>query len=151
MKYWCFVTSKNNWEICKKNSMWGVDFRYYLTMKNFVKMGDKAVVYTHGGNFVAVVEITTDMKEVFNHIGWKKADKNYMFPYRTNFKIVKEGKVHIEFSTISEDEKAKVTKSNFIDEIVFIADKSKTWNQYLQVSMVNISEEDFNKISSSMV
>jgi hypothetical protein len=48
------------------------------------------------------------------------------------------------------DRKAQWNKSNLIDKIVFIADKGRTWNQYLQVSIISISEEDFNTISNAL-
>ena len=53
MRYWCLVTSKENYKICKENNVWGLDYRYYITLKKFLKKGDKAVVYSHGGDFVA--------------------------------------------------------------------------------------------------
>ena len=34
----------------------GMDARYFVTLEKFLKVGDKAVVYTHGGKFVAIVE-----------------------------------------------------------------------------------------------
>ena len=55
MRYWCISTSPQNWKICKQNGFWGMDERYYVTIKKFLKPGDKAVVYNHGGKFVAVV------------------------------------------------------------------------------------------------
>jgi len=30
--------------------------RYYVTLQKFLKTGGQAVVYTHGGKFVAVME-----------------------------------------------------------------------------------------------
>ena len=39
--------------------------------------------------------------------------------------------------------KAQSNKPNLIDEIVFIADKGRTWNKYLQVSIISVTEEDF--------
>ena len=41
-------------------------------------------------------------------------------------------------------------KPNFIDNIVFIADKGRTWNQYLQVSIISITKEDFETISKAI-
>ncbi|MEM0007964.1 MAG: hypothetical protein QXR89_06850 [Candidatus Bathyarchaeia archaeon] len=57
----------------------------------------------------------------------------------------------ISFSTEKEGNKAKWIKPNLIDNIVFIADKGRTWNQYLQVSIINITEEDFNTICNAIV
>lgn len=153
MRYWCLSTSKGNWQVCRDQLVWGMDYRYYVTLKKFVKKGDKAVVYAHGGAFVAVVEITGKMREEFNHIGWTKNTKPYMFPYRIPLKILKEGKISISYSTTNEPEneqKASWNRSNFIDELVFIADKGKTWNQYVQVSIIRITKEDFDRIESNL-
>jgi predicted RNA-binding protein len=56
MKYWCISTSAENWEICKNNNTWGMDARYYVTLTKFMREGDRAVVYTHGGKFRAIIE-----------------------------------------------------------------------------------------------
>ena len=56
MKYRCLSTSAENWEICEKNSVWGMDARYFVTFEKYLKGGDKAIVYTHGGKFVAIIE-----------------------------------------------------------------------------------------------
>ena len=154
MRYWCLSTSKENWQVCRENLVWGMDFRYYVTLKKFVRKGDKAIVYTHGGEFVAVVEINGEMKESFKHIGWAKNKKPYMFPYHVPLKILKEGKISISYSTTNDPEnveKAVWSRPNFIDELVFIADKGKTWNQYLQVSIVRITKEDFDRVESNLL
>lgn len=150
MRYWCLVTSKENWKICKTNSVWGMDYRYLPTLKRYVHKGDRAVVYSHGGNFVAEVEIISEAYEEFTHIGWTKNSKPYMFPYRIKIKIIKEGAIHISFSVNEDRERAIHSNPNFIDDVIFISDKGKTWNIYLQVSIVNISEEDFSTISSAL-
>jgi len=56
MRYWCISTSAENWGICRSNNTWGMDARYYETMEKFLRAGDKAVAYTHGGNLTAVIE-----------------------------------------------------------------------------------------------
>lgn len=150
MRYWCLVTSKKNWEVCKKHNLWGVDYRYFVTLKKFVRAGDKAIVYSHGGDFVAEVEITSGMREEFTHIGLEKRGRPYMFPYRVDVKIIREGEIHISDSTNEANEKALWVKPNFIDELIFLTDKGKTWNQYLQASMINISKEDFERIASNL-
>jgi predicted RNA-binding protein len=150
MRHWCLVTSRENWQVCKQHSVWGMDFRYSVTLRRFVRRGDRAVVYSHGGNFVAAVEIVSEPYEDFTPIGWTKNRQPFLFPYRAKITILKEGQAHVAFSTISEGERALHTAPNLIDEIAFIADKSKTWNQYLQVSIVPISHEDFETIVSRL-
>jgi len=41
---WCISTSPENWEIYKKNNVWGMDARYYVTIKKFLKEKDQAIV-----------------------------------------------------------------------------------------------------------
>jgi len=59
--------------------------------------------------------------------------------------------VRISFSTEKIGNKAQHSHPNFIDDIVFIADRGKTWNQYLQVSIISITEEDFATLSRAIV
>ena len=59
--------------------------------------------------------------------------------------------LHISFST-DEDKNGKVLHSNPnpIDNIIFIADKGRTWNIYFQVSMLPIPKEDYEFIFSNL-
>lgn len=130
-----------------------MDARYYIKFKKFLKSGDRAVVYTHGGKFVAVIEFVGDYFYDEKHRGWTKGGKLYLFPYRIKFRILyesREGPPKIEFSTVEEDNRALHSNPNLIDDITFIADKGKTWNQYLQVSIIRITEEDFDTISEAI-
>jgi len=152
MRYWCISTSASNWEICRRNSVWDMDARYYVTLERFLRNGDRAVVYTHGGKFVAVVEFAGEFYFSEEDIGWTKGKRRFLFPYRINFKIIHETKdpPKISFSTEETENRAKWSKPNFIDDVVFIADKGKTWNQYLQVSIIRITEEDYDLISKTI-
>ena len=150
MQYWCLVTSKENWSVCKENNVWGLDYRYYITLKNFIKKGDKAIVYSHGGDFVAEIEIDSDFYFDLEHIGWTKKGRPFLFPYRVRIKIMKEGRLHISFSTQEDNELARHNNPNPIDNIIFIADKGKTWNIYLQVSILTIPKADFKYISNNL-
>ncbi len=152
MRYWCISTSSENWKVCKAYNLWGMDARYFPTLEKFLKAGDKAVVYTHGGFFVATIEFLGGHFYSEEDIGWTKGINKFLFPYRIKFRIINESKQppHISFSTEEADGKAQWNKPNLIDEIIFIADKGKTWNQYLQVSIISISEEDFNTISNAL-
>ncbi len=152
MRFWCISTSVENWEICRKNSVWGMDARYFVTLERFLKSGDKAVVYTHGGRFVAVVQFEEDYYFSEEDIGWTKGKTRFLFPYRINFKLLHESQnpPKISFSTDEIENEAEWDRPNLIDDIVFIADKGRTWNQYLQVSIIRITEEDFNTISKAI-
>lgn len=153
MRFWCISTSVENWKICRKNGVWGMDARYYITLQKFLRSGDKAVVYTHGGKFVAVVQFTGEYYFSEKDLGWTKGKRGFLFPYRINLRTIHESEnpPQISFSTEEIENKAKWSRPNFMDDIVFIADKGKTWNQYLQVSIIRITEEDFNTISKAVI
>ena len=153
MKYWCISTSTENWEICKHNNTWGMDARYYVTLEKFLRAGDKAIVYTHGGKFRAIIEFVEKYFYSEDDLGWTKNKKKFLFPYRIKFKVIHETvePVRISFSTEEIGQKAQLSNPNFIDEVVFIADKGKTWNQYLQVSIISITKEDFDKLSETIM
>lgn len=152
MRYWCISTSKTNWEICKRNKTWGMDARYYVTFEKFLRSGDKAIVYNHGGVFVAVIEFLGDYFYSEEDIGWTKGSERFLFPYRIKFRVLHESQnpPSISFSTEESSGKAKWSRPNLIDEISFIADKGKTWNQYLQVSIIRITKEDYAMLSSTI-
>ena len=151
-RYWCISTSTKTWEICKRNKVWGMDARYYITLTKFLNAGDQAVVYVHGEKFVAVIEFVDNWFYEEKDLGWTKGKMKYLFPYRIKFKLLHEAKkpIKISYSIIEEQNKAVWIKPNFIDNISFIADKGKTWNQYLQLSIIRISKEDFDIISKAI-
>jgi len=129
-----------------------MDARYCVTLRKFLSAGDKAVVYTHGGLFRATIEFIGEHFHSLDDIGWKKGKDKFLFPYRIKFQILHESKepLKIYYSTEENDNLASITRPNFIDNVVFIADKGKTWNQYLQVSIINITEEDFTTLSKAI-
>jgi len=130
-----------------------MDDRYFVTLEKFLRAGDKAIVYTHGGKFRAVVEFIDRYFYSEKDIGWTKKGNSFSFPYRIKFRVIHEtaDPVQISFSTEEIDGKAQWSRPNFIDDIIFIADKGRTWNQYLQVSIINITKEDFDVISQAII
>ena len=130
-----------------------MDARYYVTLEKFLKAGDKAVAYTQGGNFRAIIGFIGQYFYSEEDLGWTKGGKPFTFPYRIKFRVIHETTepVQVSFSTEEIGNKAQWSKSNFIDDIVFIADKGRTWNQYLQVSIINITKEDFDTLSQAII
>jgi len=129
-----------------------MDARYYVTLHKFLKEGDQAVVYTHGGRFVAVVEFIGNWFYDERYLGWTKGKKKFLGPYRIKFRILHEARnpPKISYSTIDVGNKAEWVNPNLIDNITFIADKGKTWNQYIQVSIIRITKEDFDVIRDAI-
>jgi len=130
-----------------------MDARYYVTLEKFLRAGDKAIVYTHGGKFGGVIEFVGKYFYSEDDLGWTKGRNRFLFPYRIAFRVVHESinPVQISFSTEEVGNKGQWSRPNFIDDIVFIADKGKTWNQYLQVSIIHITKEDFDKLSQAII
>jgi len=138
MRYWCISTSEENWDVCKSYNLWGMDARYYVTLENYVKNGDQTIVYVHGGKFVAVIQFSGEYFYDETDIGWTKNGEPFSFPYRIKFNLIKEAKnpIEISYTTKENGNKANHFKDNLIDKLTFIADKGRTWNQYLQVSII---------------
>ncbi|MEO0083693.1 MAG: hypothetical protein ABIK33_04870, partial [candidate division WOR-3 bacterium] len=78
--------------ICKENQVWGMDFRYFITLRDFVSKGDRAVVYVHGGKFVSIIEFIDKYFYSEEDLGWTKGKSKYLYPYRIKFKILFESK-----------------------------------------------------------
>ena len=152
MRHWCISTSAENWQICRANGVWGMDARYFVTLEKFLRDGDRAVVYTHGGRFVAVVEFVGAHFYNEDDLGWTKGKSRFLFPYRVRFRMLHEAKIppSVSFSTEEVDNRAQWSKRGLIDDISFIADKGRTWNQYLQVSIVRLTEEDFDTVRKAI-
>lgn len=130
-----------------------MQIQYFVTLEKFLKAGDRAVVYTHGGRFRAIIEFIGESFHSEEDLGWTKGGNKFLFPYRIKFRIIHESAnpMRISFSTEEIRNKAQWSNPNFIDDIVFIADKGRTWNQYLQVSIINITKEDFDKLSQAII
>ena len=130
-----------------------MDARYYVTLERFLREGDKAIVYTHGGQFRAVIEFIGKYFYSEDDLGWTKGGNKFLFPYRIKFRTIHESAkpIKISYSIEENGNIAQWSRPNRIDDIVFIADKGKTWNQYLQVSIINITKEDFAKLSEAII
>jgi len=126
-----------------------MDARYYITLKDFVKDGDQAIVYVSGvKSVVAIIRFSGKYFYSEKDIGWTKKGEKSLFPYRIKFNIIREAKtpIKIRYSTEEKENKANHFNPNLIDKLTFIADKGKTWNKYVQVSIIRITKEDFNII-----
>lgn len=112
----------------------------------------KAVAYVHGARFVAVIEFTGHHYYDETDLGWAKGKTPFLFPYRIPFRVIHESKnpPRISFTVDEVEEKAYKVRSGFIDDISFITDKGRTWNQFLQVSLIRLTREDFTTISTAI-
>jgi len=150
MRYWCLCSSRENWEVCKTHSVFGFDWRYLPTLEKFVRPNDHAIAYVHGGSFVATAEITGPWFEDPRPIGWTKGKKPYLFPARLPIQILQEGVASIAW-TVDHDERTVLERrQGLLNDIEFIADKGRTWNQYVQVSIVRITQSDYETVARAL-
>ena len=56
-----------------------MDARYYVTLKKFLKSGDRAVAYTHGGEFRAIIEFIGNYFYCDEDLGWTKRKDKFLF------------------------------------------------------------------------
>src|SRR5438046_2369057 len=141
MRLWCFITKPHNWEVCKEQGVFGFNWRYYVTWRDYLKAGDQAVVYvTVRQELAARATIETDGYEDFTHIGWtekalrrlsvreqleddetnstRRGGQRQLFPYRVRLKIEPAPRpCRIHYSTEPDGEKAKVTSSGANDQL----------------------------------
>ncbi len=149
-RYWCLCSSRENWQICRAHSVFGFDWRYLPTLERFVNAGDEAIVYVTGGAFVATAEITGGWFEDHTPIGWTKASRPYAFPVRIPIRITSQGRAGVAWTIDHDENRLRGRRDNLLNAIEFIADKGKTWNQYVQVSLVRITSADYDTVAGAI-
>jgi len=129
--YWLCITNRENWEIIKKNNIWGVSERH----KNIiikVKKGDKLVFYVkqkvHGKNkypsiIAGIYEVASepyrDETPIF---------KGEIYPWRIKIRPIKLGE--LEFKPL-------------IPKLKFIKNKQRWGGHLIGKAMRKIPEEDY--------
>lgn len=135
MKYWFCVTNNENWEVIKKQKIWGVPEPRSTTIGK-VKLGDRLVIYTKPrkieGIFEAVSESFRSEKKIF-----KPIVREGIFPYRVRLKVILAPKDPINFSPL-------------IQKLAFIKNK-RMWGVSIRTTMRTISKEDYRTIESALV
>ena len=150
MRYWCLSSSRENWRICCEHSVFGFDWRYLPTLERFVHVHDLAIAYVHGGAFVATMEISGPWFRSSEPLGWTKGGLPYLFPARLPIRILQEGRADIAWTIDHDERTVKATRQGLLNEIEFIADKGKTWNQYVQVSIIRITQNDYETVARAL-
>ena len=127
INHWICVTTKENWEVIKKQNVWGVTDRHQKVLAE-TKVGDLLVFYVIskqvGGIFEVKTKPTRDSKRMF---------KGGSFPYKIKIKPVLVPKSPVEFS------------AKFRAKLAFIKNKQR-WSAYFRRAMLPISEKDFHRI-----
>src|SRR3990170_4256653 len=153
MRFWCLSTSARNWSVCFQHRLFGLDFRYFTTWDRYLSGGDRAVIYAGSPIQGFVASCTIGKKQESDaHIGWTKGKAPYLFRYRFSLQDLKiaEPPLRISYtcSGAANDVPELLSPNGFLNDVIFIADKSQTWNQYVQVSIVAITDEDYSTVAS---
>ena len=141
MTYWLCITNRDNWEVVKKNNVWGVAKRHKNTIAK-VKPGDRFVFYVKQerenkqvlepkivGIFEVVSEPYTDSSRIFK----SPPHLNETYPLRVKIKPLKLGE--LDFKPL-------------IPKLKFITNKKKWSGHLMGKAMREIPEEDYRLIES---
>jgi len=139
MRYWLCVTIPENWEIVKEKRKWGVDDRYQVTLKENVSVGDIFVFYVTGGGIAGIYKVNSPYSYDNTPLGWiNKKGEPYVYPHR------------VDVTPVLLPEEPVQLNQEFRRELIFITDKSKTWQVFVFPSMVLISKEDFEIVERKL-
>jgi len=144
MTCWFASSNRDNWEIIRKNNVWGIPKRNKAIIER-VKLGDFILIYVAqkkeedtilpsavAGAFEIVSEGYEDTKRLFitpERMG------DEVFPYRVHLKPVTIFKEPVEFKPL-------------IPDLKFIKNK-KMWTGHIRSAMREIPEEDYRFIISA--
>ncbi len=107
--------------------------------------------------FAACLEISEKI-ELHEHIGWtrggwfrrmNKMDAPGLYPYRLKFRLICEPArtLPLTYSTKAAGEDAAWNDTGaLIDKLIFVTDKSPTWNVFIQPSIMAIPAQDFDTL-----
>jgi len=132
--YWLCITTRTNWEVIKKQNVWGVAPRHLRTLQR-VKVGDILVFYVKQ-EVEKSVKRPSAIVGIYEVVGKPFRDETPIFsggvyPWRIRIKPLKTGEV--EFKPL-------------IPKLKFIVNK-KGWTGYLMgKAMRPLPEEDYRLI-----
>lgn len=128
MNYWLCITNEENWDIVRKNEIWGVNQKHKEKILN-VKEGDPLVFYVKPKRIGGILETTSkpfkENKVIF---------KSGIFPYRVKLKSIIIPRKFLEFRPL-------------VSKLQFIINK-KMWKGRLQGrAMISIQKDDFELVN----
>jgi len=134
LRYWIFVTKPENYKVCVREEVWGVDERYLDTLK-LLKLGKDMFIFyvTHWKEFRDVYEISS--KPFYDE---EPLWPDKLYPWRIKIKRIFQGKVSI---------------NEVFDKLLFITNRGKGkggWSDHFQFSIISIRDEDFALIHDAM-
>lgn len=126
--YWLFVTDDINWDIMKKNLVWGVSERH-KNMLNKINLGDEAVVYIKGRKLGGSFKITS-----------KPYTKSGIFTGLFDHKI--------DLAKVNIPSKLIDFSDDVINRLKFITNKERWSTHLFGHALIKITKEDFEYLNS---
>lgn len=135
MRFWIFITSPENYDVCLMYNVFGVDERYQYTALNHIDTGDIVFFYiTEKKKFTGPFKVLEKGKYDPNHVAvslWKSR-KNKRYEYIIKFEPLR-------------DKFGECNLEEVFDKLVFITNR-KEYSDHFQFSIVSICREDYNTI-----
>jgi len=130
--YWICVTNEENWNVVKKQNIWGVTDRHKRQIEQ-VRPGDYLVFYVMPLRIAGVFMATSDGFESSERIfSWGEFGRPEIFPYRVKLEPIIISNKPLQFKEL-------------IPKLKFITNK-KMWTGHLRRPMRTISKEDYKTI-----
>ncbi len=143
MTYWLCITTEENWNVIRKENIWGVPERHKNTIAR-VKPGDKCLIYVMSTKkdgeiipprIVAAYEVESEVFKNSTRIFKSPPNKNEIYPLRIRLKPIKIFSTPVDFRSL-------------IPKLKFITNKRK-WTGHIQgKAMREVPKEDYDLIMS---
>jgi predicted RNA-binding protein len=140
MQHWIAVTTEDNWQVVKREQMWGVSARYEPTI-NRTAQGDTLLIYcmgtvTHEETIPPRIPALYTIASAPSHDRTALFAPSYnheeRFPWRVDLDLLKLSTPPVEFTPL-------------IQELSFIKNKAR-WSGYFRRPLFAIPEEDHERI-----
>lgn len=141
VKHWVFITSPENYRICEKFNVFGVDERYMVTCLHHISPGDLAFFYVTGEQvFKGPWKVSRGCTHDPNHPAvseWRKGRQDRNYEYVIPLERC------ADFGTCD--------LWLVFDRLLFITNRLKKkgrvkWSDQFQFSIISIREEDFHTL-----
>jgi len=161
VRSWFCITNPYNWLTVKREQLWGVDYRYEITIRERVSEGDLLAFYVLAnlrsglkrlikeqlskglvdakeleisrGCFVGVWKVSGPYFESQEHVGWVDRDgQPAVYQHRRRISLYANPSNPVALNP----------DTDLFKKLIFIVDKTSSWYNILYASMTLISEDD---------
>lgn len=135
VNYWLCVTNEDNWQVVKRQKIWGAPAKRGRRQIESVKSGDYLVFYVMpkriGGIFKAASEPFESSEKIFS---WAEFGREEIFPHRIRLEPIDVPKEPVPIEAL-------------LSKISFTRGR-KRWSVFLRRAMVELPTKDFELIRS---